>query len=106
MLVPLMMLTLLLVSTLSYISASRNVSTVALLATSMTRPLSLSQLEMMVQGKLRERGGRMCDHGTLDNWYHAHITRARVASRHEELSRARRLTHVCNLKEAGSTGHS
>lgn len=49
-LVPLMMPTLLLVSALSFISAARNVSTVALLATSTTRPLSLLQLDMMVQG--------------------------------------------------------
>jgi iron(III) transport system permease protein len=49
-LVPIVMPTLLLVGALSFISAARNVATVALLATSSTRPLSLLQLDMMVQG--------------------------------------------------------
>ncbi len=49
-LLPIMAPTLLLVGALSFISAARNVSYVALLATSATRPLSLLQLDMMVQG--------------------------------------------------------
>lgn len=49
-LLPLLMPTLLLVGTISFISAARNVSTVALLATSADRPLSLLQLDLMVQG--------------------------------------------------------
>jgi len=49
-LLPIMAPTLLMVGTLSFISAARNVATVALLATSSTRPLSLLQLDMMVQG--------------------------------------------------------
>lgn len=49
-LLPIMAPTLLLVGALSFISAARNVSTVALLATSDTRPLSLLQLDFMVQG--------------------------------------------------------
>lgn len=47
---PIMTPTLLLVGTLSFISSARNVATVALLATGSTRPLSLLQLDMMVQG--------------------------------------------------------
>jgi iron(III) transport system permease protein len=49
-LLPLLMPTLLLVCTISFISAARNVSSVALLATSADRPLSLLQLDLMVQG--------------------------------------------------------
>jgi len=49
-LLPIMAPTLLLVGALSFISAARNVSYVALLSTSATRPLSLLQLDMMVQG--------------------------------------------------------
>jgi len=49
-LVPIVTPTLLLVGTLSFISAARNVATVALLSTGATRPLSLLQLDMMVQG--------------------------------------------------------
>ena len=49
-LLPLLTPTLLLVGTISFISAARNVSTVALLATSADRPLSLLQLDLMVQG--------------------------------------------------------
>ncbi|HLY64871.1 MAG TPA: ABC transporter permease subunit, partial [Chloroflexota bacterium] len=49
-LLPLITPTLLLVGALTFIAASRNVSTVALLATSASRPLSLLQLDMMVQG--------------------------------------------------------
>lgn len=49
-LLPLLTPTLLLAGTISFISAARNVSTVALLATSADRPLSLLQLDLMVQG--------------------------------------------------------
>ncbi|HEX6510987.1 MAG TPA: iron ABC transporter permease [Chloroflexota bacterium] len=49
-LLPIMAPTLLLVGALSFITAARNVSTVALLSTSATRPLSLLQLDFMVQG--------------------------------------------------------
>jgi iron(III) transport system permease protein len=48
---PLLMPVLLLVGAVSFISAARNVSTVALLATSGTRPLSLLQLDFMVEGR-------------------------------------------------------
>jgi iron(III) transport system permease protein len=48
---PLLMPVLLLVGAMSFISAARNVSTVALLATSGTRPLSLLQLDFMVEGR-------------------------------------------------------
>jgi iron(III) transport system permease protein len=50
-LLPLITPTLLLVAAVSFISAARNVSTVALLATSSTRPLSLLQLDFMVEGR-------------------------------------------------------
>jgi iron(III) transport system permease protein len=50
-LLPLLMPVLLLVASVSFISAARNVSTVALLATSGTRPLSLLQLDFMVEGR-------------------------------------------------------
>jgi iron(III) transport system permease protein len=50
-LVPLCAPTLLLVGALSFISAARSVSTVALLATTQARPVSLLQLDMMVAGK-------------------------------------------------------
>ncbi len=49
--VPLLMPVLLLVGAVSFISAARNVSTVALLATSGTRPLALLQLDFMVEGR-------------------------------------------------------
>jgi iron(III) transport system permease protein len=49
-LLPLLTPTLVLVGTISFISAARNVSSVALLATSADRPLSLLQLDLMVQG--------------------------------------------------------
>lgn len=48
--VPLLMPTLLLVGAVSFIAAARNISTVALLATSTNRPLSLLQLDLMAQG--------------------------------------------------------
>ena len=48
---PLLTPVLLLVGAVSFISAARNVSTVALLATSGTRPLSLLQLDFMVEGR-------------------------------------------------------
>jgi iron(III) transport system permease protein len=48
---PLLMPVLLLVGAVSFISAARNVSTVALLATSGTRPISLLQLDFMVEGR-------------------------------------------------------
>jgi iron(III) transport system permease protein len=48
---PLIMPTLLLVGALGFISAARNVSTVVLLATGSTRPLSLLQLDFMVEGR-------------------------------------------------------
>jgi iron(III) transport system permease protein len=50
-LLPLITPTLLLVGALSFISAARNVSTVALVATSRVRPLSLMQLDLMVDGR-------------------------------------------------------
>ncbi len=50
-LLPLLAPVLLLVGAVSFISAARNVSTVALLATSGTRPLSLLQLDFMVEGR-------------------------------------------------------
>jgi iron(III) transport system permease protein len=49
-LLPIITPTLALVAALSFITAARNVSTIALLATSGTRPLSLLQLDFMVQG--------------------------------------------------------
>ena len=49
-LLPIITPTLALVAALSFISAARNVSTIALVATSGTRPLSLLQLDFMVQG--------------------------------------------------------
>jgi iron(III) transport system permease protein len=48
---PLITPTLLLVAALSFVHAARDVSTVALLATSTTRPLSLLQLDFMVEGR-------------------------------------------------------
>jgi iron(III) transport system permease protein len=42
---------LLLVGTLSFIAAARSVSTVALIATSHTRPLSLLQLDFLVESR-------------------------------------------------------
>lgn len=50
-LLPLITPTLLLVGALSFISAARNVSTVVLLSTTSTRPLSLLQLDFMVEGR-------------------------------------------------------
>lgn len=50
-LLPLLAPALFLVGTLSFVSAARNVSTMALLATSDTRPLSLLQLDFMVEGR-------------------------------------------------------
>jgi ABC-type Fe3+ transport system permease subunit len=41
----------LLVGTLSFVSAARNVSAMALLATSGTRPMALLQLDYMVEGR-------------------------------------------------------
>ncbi len=49
--VPIITPTLLLVGTLSFIAAARNVSTVALIATSHTRPLSLLQLDFLVDSR-------------------------------------------------------
>jgi iron(III) transport system permease protein len=49
-LLPIITPTLLLVGAVTFISAARNVSTVALLATSATRPLALLQLDFMVGG--------------------------------------------------------
>jgi iron(III) transport system permease protein len=49
--VPLLAPVLFLVGTLSFVAAARNVSTMALLATSNTRPLSLLQLDYMVEGR-------------------------------------------------------
>jgi iron(III) transport system permease protein len=49
--VPIITPTLLLVGTLSFIAAARNVSTVALIATSRTRPLSLLQLDFLVDSR-------------------------------------------------------
>ena len=43
--------TLLLVGTLSFIAAARNVSTVALISASHTRPLSLLQLDFLVESR-------------------------------------------------------
>lgn len=48
---PLILPTLLLVGALGFISAARNVSTVVLLATSYTKPLSMLQLDFMVEGR-------------------------------------------------------
>lgn len=48
---PLITPALLLVGTVSFIQAAKNVSTVALIATSGTRPLSLLQLDFMVEGR-------------------------------------------------------
>ncbi len=50
-LVPLLTPTLLLVGTLSFIAAARNVSTVAVIAASHTRPLSLLQLDFLVDSR-------------------------------------------------------
>jgi ABC-type Fe3+ transport system permease subunit len=50
-LLPLLMPVLLLVGTLSFVSAARNVSAMALLATSGTRPMALLQLDYMVEGR-------------------------------------------------------
>ena len=50
-LLPIITPTLLLVGTLSFIAAARNVSTVALIASSRTRPLSLLQLDFMVDSR-------------------------------------------------------
>jgi iron(III) transport system permease protein len=48
---PIILPSLLLVGTLSFIAAARNVSTVALIATSRTRPLSLLQLDFLVESR-------------------------------------------------------
>ena len=48
---PIISPSLLLVGTLSFIAAARNVSTVALIATSRTRPLSLLQLDFLVESR-------------------------------------------------------
>jgi iron(III) transport system permease protein len=48
---PLIAPTVLLVAAVSFITAARNVSAVALLATSATRPLSLLQLDLMFEGR-------------------------------------------------------
>lgn len=48
---PIITPSLLLVGTLSFIAAARNVSTVALIATSHTRPLSLLQLDFLVEAR-------------------------------------------------------
>jgi iron(III) transport system permease protein len=48
---PIITPTLLLVGTLSFIAAARNVSTVALIASSHTRPLSLLQLDFLVDSR-------------------------------------------------------
>jgi len=50
-LLPIMTPTLLLVGTLSFIAAARNVSTVALISASHTRPLSLLQLDFLVESR-------------------------------------------------------
>lgn len=50
-LLPLVTPTLLLVGAVSFIAAARNVSTVALLASSATRPLSLLQLDFMIESR-------------------------------------------------------
>ena len=50
-LLPIITPTLLLVGTLSFIAAARNVSTVALIASSHTRPLSLLQLDFLVDSR-------------------------------------------------------
>lgn len=50
-LLPIMTPTLLLVGSLSFIAAARNVSTVALISTSHTRPLSLLQLDFLVESR-------------------------------------------------------
>ena len=48
---PIITPSLLLVGTLSFIAAARNVSTVALISTSRTRPLSLLQLDFLVESR-------------------------------------------------------
>jgi len=48
---PIISPSLLLVGTLSFIAAARNVSTVALIATSRTRPLSLLQLDFLIESR-------------------------------------------------------
>jgi iron(III) transport system permease protein len=50
-LLPIMTPTLLLVGTLSFIAAARNVSTVAVIASSHTRPLSLLQLDFLIDSR-------------------------------------------------------
>jgi iron(III) transport system permease protein len=50
-LLPLITPALLLVGAVSFIAAARNVSTVALLASSATRPLSLLQLDFMIESR-------------------------------------------------------
>jgi iron(III) transport system permease protein len=50
-LLPLIMPTLLLVGAVSFIAAARNVSTIALLASGATRPLSLLQLDFMIESR-------------------------------------------------------
>jgi iron(III) transport system permease protein len=50
-LLPIMTPTLLLVGSLSFIASARNVSTVALIATSHTRPLSLLQLDFLIESR-------------------------------------------------------
>jgi iron(III) transport system permease protein len=50
-LLPLIIPALLLVGTLSFISAARDVSNVVLLATNATRPLAILQLDFMVDGR-------------------------------------------------------
>ncbi|HXV83537.1 MAG TPA: iron ABC transporter permease, partial [Candidatus Binatia bacterium] len=48
---PIMTPTLLLAGTLSFIAAARNVSTVAVIASSHTRPLSLLQLDFLIDSR-------------------------------------------------------
>jgi iron(III) transport system permease protein len=48
---PIIAPTVLLVAAVSFITAARNVSAVALLATGATRPLSLLQLDLMFEGR-------------------------------------------------------
>jgi iron(III) transport system permease protein len=48
---PLIAPTLMLAGTLSFIAAARNVSTVALISTSHTRPLSLLQLDFLIDSR-------------------------------------------------------
>lgn len=50
-LLPIMIPTLLLVGVLSFIAAARNVSTVALISTSYTRPLSLLQMDFLMESR-------------------------------------------------------